>query len=465
MADVNALFSNIKPVDPTEQASKAIGLAQQAQTLDTSKFELALKQLGVLRNVTASFLADPDAGKTDVTKKVQSEISKLVGMGLYTPQQATQFLKGFPSDPTEQYKSFIKTHAETLSASEQLQAIFGAPTDTDTGTGTLTTQRPSYPGLPVRERGFVRSGLPPTTTTPNETTQQPEYLGGNEAPAVEQRPGSLSQLPGGRPARPGSLLPVAPRQPPAMSGPPGAPSAPAQAPQAAATPPAAASSARVPAAFPLGTETSTKVAVEDLSNERNEAGNYQDRVNPTRGMIGLLDKASDKDVGPGSDKWNTIMSGLQTWGLGEIAGVDPRKIADFEKLKKYMADAASRRAQGLGPHTNDGLAAAVSASPNTKLSRLGASELAKVNLALDRMRQARVLEFDDLVQKRVLPENRWGTWKAKWGTDIDPRAFIYDLMDEKAQAKLEKDMTKEQREKFERSLALADKWRLMGDVH
>lgn len=459
MAEANALFNVPPPSNPLDQASKALGVAQQAQALDMSKFELGLKQLGVLRGVTSSFLADPDAGKADITKKVQGEVSKLVGMGLYTPQQATTFLKTWPSNPNEQYKALIRIHAETLEASEQLQAIFGVPTDQNTGPGTLTTQRPTYPGLPVRERGFVRGGLPPTTTVPNERTQQPEYLGTNENPVVEQRPGSLTQVPGGRPARPGSLVPVAPPGGAATTTAPGASTQTGGAPGAG----------RTPAAFPLGTEASTKVAVEDLANARIEAGNYQERVNPTRGVIELTGKIKESDVGaigPGSDTFNKMKSAIQTWGMGEIAGIDPQKIADFNKLKKYMADAASRRAQGLGPHTNEGLAAAVAASPNTKLDALSANQLAKVNLAIDRMQQARVLEFDDMVQRRVIPENQWGSWKAKWATQQDPRAFVYDLLDEKSQKKiLDSLKTEAQRKRFEKSLEMADKHGLLGDVN
>lgn len=454
-------FSNYTPSDPLGQASKALGVAQQAQSLDASKFELALKQLHVLRGVTSSFLADPDTGKTDITKKVQNEVTKLVGMGIYTPAQATQFLKGFPASPAEQYKALITTHANTLSASEQLGAIFGENVKTNTGPGELTSQTPGYPGLPVRERSFVRGGIPPTATIPNEQTQQPEYSGTDQPPVIEQRGGSLTQSPQPLrpPARPGSIAPVAPLQSQAT---PGAPGAAPVSPQV--TP------GRTPAAPPMGSEVAAGAAAKGLAEARDEAGNYQERVSPTRNAIEILSKKDSKGkestvIGPGTEAFTNLQSALQSWGLGEIAGVDPSKVADYNKLRKYMADASSRRAQGIGPHTNDGLAAAVSASPNTKLDNMSALELSKFNLGLDRMMQARLLDFEEALAQGKVTEGRWGSWKAQWATKQDPRAFVYDLMTPEAQQKLLKSLSAVQHKKFEESLQQADKHNLIGDVN
>ena len=204
-------------------------------------------------------------------------------------------------------------------------------------------------------------------------------------------------------------------------------------------------------------------------SERATAGSYQERITPMRNAIGILEKLDPNDkgaIGPGSDTFNTLKSAAQTWGLGEIAGVDPNKVADFNKLRKYFEDAASRRASGLGPKTNDGLASALTASPNTKLDRLSALDLSKVNLGLDRMRQAAILEFDSLpdAEKAKWPEGKFSKWKSQWSTRQDPRAFIYDLMTPEAQKKLISGMSKEQRSKFEASLELADKHGLLGDV-
>ena len=453
--DTSLYKGNMTPQNPLDQASKALGVAQQAQGLDTSRFELALKQLGALRTITSSFLSDPDAGKTDITKRVQDEVSKLAALGVYSPQQAVQFLKGFPSKPNEQYRALVRIHAQALSASEMLQAVVGSPQDVDAGPGTLTRQTPIYPGLPMRERGFVRSGLPPTATVPNRETLQPEYLGTDEPPVVEQRPGSLRQTPAAAPSRPGSIAPVqSPRATPSSMAPPAF--------VQSGTP----SSGRIPAAMPMGAPEAASASGAELARAREAAGGYQERVNPTRSAIEILSKMDTKDVGaigPGSEQFNKLKSAAITWGLGEIAGVDPNKVADFNKLRKYFEDAASRRAAGLGPKTNDGLASALTASPNAKLDRLSALELSKVNLALDRMQQAAVLEFDS--QRPAIPEGRYATWRAQWASKQDPRAFIYDLMTPEAQRKLLSGMDKKQRERFEASLELADKHNLLGDVN
>jgi hypothetical protein len=451
MADMGALFAPaMQTRDPLDQAQKAVNLANSAQQLDLSKFELALKQMNVLRGVTASFLADPEAGKVDLTKRIQDEASKMAAMGLYSPQQVVTFLKGFPKDPGEQYKMLVRTHAQTLSAAEQLQAILGPTQTTDTGPGLLTTQTPAYPNLPARERSYVGKGLPPTTTTTDPTSLETNYVGDAAPPRLEQRPAPPRMGPPQPEAAPSNRLGVSP---------------PASAPALPPATEAAPARQKVPAALPVGSAKAAEVSAEDAAAERTAAGSYQERINPMRNAIAILEKMDPKDIGaigPGSDTYNMLKSAAQTWGLGEIAGVDPNKVADFNKLRKYFEDAASRRASGLGPKTNDGLASALTASPNTKLDKLSALELSKVNLALDRMRQAAILEFDS--QQPSMPEGKFGKWRSQWSTKQDPRAFIYDLMTPEAQRKLVSSLSKEQRDKFEASLELADKHGLLGDV-
>jgi hypothetical protein len=432
MADMGALFAPaMQTRDPLDQAQKAVGLAQSVQQLDTSKFELALKQANVLRGVTASFLADPDAGKKDITKQMQDEASKLAAMGLYSPQQVVTFLKSFPKDPTEQYKVLVRTHAQTLQASELLQAIIGQPQTSDIGGEKVTTQTPMYPGLPVRERSRIRNTLPPTSVTSNPETLQNKYVGGAGSPPVEQGEGSRTMIP----APPANRLGV--RAPGSETEP-------------------------VPAGLPAGSAEAAGIAAKDVAEERSAAGSYQERVTPMRNAIALLEKGDESTIGPGTDEYNTVRSAAQSWGLGKILNIDPEKVADFNQLRKYFADAAARRANGLGPKTNDGLASALTASPNVKLDRLSALNLSKLNLGLDRMRQAAVLEFDS--QKPAIPDGKFGQWRSQWSTKQDPRAFIYDLMTPEAQKKLLSGMSKEQRAKFEASLELAEKHGLLGDV-
>lgn len=455
MAD-NAIYDRLKPRNSMEKLQQLAALEQTFQNIDVSKFELAQRQMNALANVTASFLVDPDAGKVDLTKKIQDEATKLAGMGTYSPQQVVQFLKGFPKDPTEQYKTLQMIHARTLTASEQLDAMLGALRPVDTGPGEITTQTPRYPGLPTRERSYLHKGLPPQTTVPNPETQQPEYLGTGAPPRVEQRGGSLTPVPPGvpvsRPAPGASRL--TPSAPPVVPPP---------SPPASAAPPAPTASGRTPAAFPMGEPEAASGSGKQVAEERDAAGSYQERVYPLRGAIEILSKMKDNEIGPGTEQFNTLKSAAQTWGLGEIAGIDPNKVADFNKLRKYFEDAAARRVSAVGgPRTNDGLASALKATPNVGLDKLSALELVKLNLAIDRMRQAAILEFDTL--KPAVPAGKFASWRANWMTQQDPRAYIYDLMSPAAQRKLLADMTPAQRTKFEKSIEIADKHGVVGDV-
>lgn len=414
--------------------------------IDSAKVDLALKQFGNMRSMLGALLADPDAGKKDLSKRIQEEIVKGTRMGMWTPEQAVEGMKTIPSDPRQQYQWLTNQQVNLQSATERMNALFGPVQSNQTGGGTVQTQTPQLPGLPVRQRGSIAGTLPPTTQTPTGPGGAAEFVGQPGVGTVTQGPDSQRVVPPA--AAPAPRVPMPNGTPPQANG--------------APPPPAI---AKVPAGLPPGTTEALGGGSKMLVDAREAAGDYGARVNPLRQAIPLISKMKETDIGPTSERWNDVKSTIQTLGGGKLAGIDPEKIKDYNELKKYLTQYTSMRAATLGPKTNDGLATAVTSNPNVNMDKLSVLELSKMAMALERMRQAAVLEFEDKLAKREVTEGQFGTFMAKWGRDMDPRGFVYDLLDGKAQKKMMEGLSPAQLAKIQQSAEVADKHGLLGDVN
>lgn len=200
------------------------------------------------------------------------------------------------------------------------------------------------------------------------------------------------------------------------------------------------------------------------SHASDAAGKYGQRINPLRQAIPILERMKETDIGPTSERWNDIKSMAVTLGAGPIAGIDPEKIKDYNELKKYFNQYSAQVGATLGPKTNEGLATAVTSNPNVNMDRLSALELSKVALGIERMQQAGTLVFNDLVKQNQLAPGDYHKFMTEWGTRQDPRAFVYDLMDAKAQEKVKK-LPPEERAKVTAGMRIAKQYGLLGDVH
>lgn len=226
--------------------------------------------------------------------------------------------------------------------------------------------------------------------------------------------------------------------------------------------------ARVVGAAPGIVEAQTRTAgasSDAYSRASESAGAYSQRVNPLRQAIPILEKMNEKDIGPISDKWNEIKSTAVNLGAGPLLGIDPEKIKDLNELKKYFNQYSVQAGATLGPHTNDGLAAAVTSNPNIHMDKLSATELSKVALGVERMRQAGVLEFNAKVDRGDADPSQFNKFMTDWGTKQDPRAFVYDLMTKEQQDKLKKGLPPAELKKIRDGMNIADRHGLLGDVH
>lgn len=195
------------------------------------------------------------------------------------------------------------------------------------------------------------------------------------------------------------------------------------------------------------------------------AGTYSNRVNPLRQAIPLLEGMKETDIGPISEKWNDIKSTAVNLGAGPLLGIDPTKIRDVNELKKYFSQYSVQAGAAMGPHTNDGLAAAVTSNPNMHMDKLSATDLSKVAMGVERMRQAGTLEFKSKVERGDADPSQFNSFLADWGTKQDPRAFVYDLMSKEQQEKLKKGLPPSELKKIREGMNIADRHGLLGDVH
>jgi hypothetical protein len=454
--------------------NKLLSNEQGQQAVQANNIKLATERFGMVNNAAAGLLSDPELGTKDVTKKLWDTLGRLTKGDAMSAQHAVQFMQQFPQDPQQQAAAIKAVHAQTLNAWQRGQAYLGTVQGIGSGGGTDLVQVPAYGGVAPRKIGHIENTLSPDTKTIDKNPNSPDY-------GRETTMGVYGNLPIQPP-------PAAPRAP--VRTPPPAPSGampPVNGAPARAKVPSSAKvvgddegaksgiyeapsfddrfgSARPVTALAPGEADALKGSAQAYNDAMGAAGRFAQRVNPLRQAIPLLEKMKDTEIGPTSERWNDIKSTAVTLGAGKLAGIDPEKIKDYNELKKYFTQYASQAAATLGPKTNDGLATAVTSNPNVHMDKLSATELAKVAMGIERMQQAAALEFNERVQAGKAQPGTFNKFMLKWATDQDPRAFVYDIMDKKAQEAVRK-LPDAERAKVKEGMRIAEKWKLLGDVH
>ncbi len=442
MAEVNTSIYAIPPNNSLQQAGQAIGAAnaletnkllrgsqvQQQTQIDTSKLELAQKQLGAFRNLLAPLINKPDITHNDI-----SEIGiKAVQQKLATPQQVITELANLPrnSSPQELQKYVQNLYVQQLGHSDQINMMLGTVQGVGGPGGTTLIQQPQLPNRPSRQVGQVASGLAPGQQVYNPATRQMELV-------TQGQPGTFqpSRQPGGT----GGGMPMVPGG--------GGPAAPGKLPQT--TP------GRLPAAAPLGeAEAATQTAAgsgQSLQNEYGHSAQYAQQVFPLEQAIPALQRLGKTGTGPGTETINQIKSFAMSMGM---PGVNEKGIVDFDKAKKYLTDFVNQTGNS---GTNDKLAAAFAGNPSVNISNAAAVDVAKAALALRRMREARLRAFD----AKGLPEKDFSKFASQWNRDIDPRVFGFDLMNAKQRQAVLESLPKGKRDKFMFDLQQAEEGGLL----
>lgn len=483
MAEVDtSIYKDAQSESPLDMAGKVVdyrnklltnqrqGVALQNDQvgLDANKVKLGLERFGILNSAISGLMGDPDFGKTDLRKKINDVVGRLVKSEVLTVPHAVEALKGIPDDPKQQATHLTNLHAQGLGAEQRGAAFLGSLQTQNVGGGLVTTQTPTFPGKPTVTRAAIETTLPPGTEVtesnrllsngaPNPNFGAKGPIGYPGIPQVQQGPGIMPATPEA-PAR--AVVPstrkVVGDQEAVNSGLYEAPATLAQRIDAARP--------KVISSLPPGTGEAMQGSAKSYDDAMAAAGKYAQRVNPLRQAIPLLEKMKDTDIGPTSERWNDIKSTAITLGAGKLAGIDPEKIRDYNELKKYFSQYTSQAAATMGPKTNDGLATAVTSNPNVNMDKLSATDLSKMALGAERMQQAGAHEFDQLVAEGKAQPGTFSRFMLKWGTNQDPRAYVYDLLDPKAQEKVKK-LPAAERAKVAEGMRIAEKWNLLGDVH
>lgn len=207
---------------------------------------------------------------------------------------------------------------------------------------------------------------------------------------------------------------------------------------------------------PPGFEKAAGDSAGVMGSARARATNFAADIYPMTAALKSLEKLGTTGTGPGTEELNTMKSFIQSnlsWmrGADKIIG-DPGKIQDFDTARKHLTTIAGVRSAGFGHGTDQALATALTASPNTHISNLAAVDLTKVTIALRRMDQAQTLEAD---AKNISP-GKYSNWAARWATNVDPRAFMVDLMTPEQLQNLNKTLKNPaERTKFNNSVKMA----------
>ena len=451
---------------PLQIATQLGALEQQKTALDQQKFNLAKDKWGAVQRELGILANDKNVTRDKVLNRVNM-ISKVFGI---PKEQFDEFIKDIPSDAQGIRRIIEDAMLRGASVMEQMEYHLGKinvrnvggqdivtrespkfgviPTgqqfphtppstseviDTDPKSPTYNQKRmlgpQLYPGLPAASPGPVQQGAP-LGPPPGGSEARPVPV-----PATPIPPGGLPTTAGSLQAAPNGLPVVqAPASAAPISGPP-RPTGPVTgfAPGVA--------EAEIRAGSASG---------EQLARARTIAANYQRDIFPLIQAIPALERLGTKGTGPGTDEINL----LKSFVLSNVPGVKESDfngtVADYDKAKKYLTDFVI---QTGNTETNDKLAAAFAGNPSVGISNAAAVDVAKSALALRKMQQAAILDFE----RKGLPASQFSRYIAQLTNTLDPRAFGFNLMGEDKQKKLVSELKKNptEAENFRKSYELA----------
>lgn len=447
------------PVGPLDMAQKLGNIQQQKLGIDQAKLDQANQALTYMVRAMGSM--GPDASKEDYAKAAQNAVDQ----GLVPQQQENLFLQHLQAAPDAPsfYKQFMSAAQQ---GQEQIAIHSGRNKDVQDNANIYSgVEKPAFEGGGFTPATKMPVQLPPTTPNvdnqrtlpngqPNPGYNQPGYVGPSGPSGVAPaQPMARPRLPVAPPqgagavqgAQPLHRMPVAP---PATTGPTG---------------PTTqtgfnfkerfAGEPRVVSGAAPGVAEATKVVGEqsgkDYASDLTRAKNFQTDLYPMQKVLDIVKEEGPKAFGPGTTALTNLKSALVTW----LPNVDQKTIdnvSNVEQARKYLVQAA-RTAGNTG--TNDQLAAAFEANPNVTMSGATIDTVVKSNIALRKMQHAQTLLFG----KQNLPDSEYSKWISQNQNVLDPRAFGFDMMDNKSKTKLVEQLGKGKAyKKFEDSLHFAN---------
>lgn len=144
------------------------------------------------------------------------------------------------------------------------------------------------------------------------------------------------------------------------------------------------------------------------------------RINMLQNAATALSQA---DSGQNADKLQAMRGTLVTLGLATPD--QAAKVEKYDEAAKYLTQYAQQKAASFGHGTDAQLSAAMTGNGSTHISNLAAQDVVKVNMALERMDQARMKAWESA----NLPASQYAKWKSQFGSTMDPRVFVADQLD------------------------------------
>jgi hypothetical protein len=442
------------PVSALDTYSKLQQNESNALTINKQKLDLINTQFGLMNNELSNLASNPNATKEDAAKRLTNFANTYK-----FPAEVTQHMLGELNDAPS-----VKTFAETalrrgMDVNTKINQTYGTNAiQNDNATSYQGVDKPVMQGGGFTPATQAPLQVPPTQPNvnnqrtlpngqPNPNYLQPGIVGPTAAPGFRPSPRGLPvQAPSAAPmplARP--RLPV--QAPPAVSGPTG--------PTVqtghdfnqrfAGEPVVTGAAPGVAAAIgEVGTQSG-----KDYAAALTRAGNIQADLQPDLAVMEIVKGKKPGDFGPGTDSLNQLKKIAVSW----LPSVDKKIIedsSDYDTVKKYLVQGA-RSAGNTG--TNDQLAAAFEANPNTTMNTATIENIVKSRIALKKMEAAQVL----LAKEQGVAPDQFSSWKAKNQNVLDPRAFGFNMMDRTAQNKLIETLKKNPKafQKFETSLQFA----------
>lgn len=372
---------------------------QAQQTLSSNQMDQAQKAQTALRQGLGSLLTKQDLSPQDVQGFAATQLQS----GAITPQVYQAEMQSLPQDPA-QLRPWVAQHFQSaLSGEQQLTNMKPSYNTVNTGPANVAiNQNPNAIGangqpIPVGSVGYtVNNGLSPTEAAAQVPVVNADGSQGTRSKASVLQAQGL-----------GGLLPPA-----AQGG----------------------ANGRYPGNG--GTvQTSPAAGVVDATQKANAAGGDQwvadqtsNAASNTRlNMLGnALTALQGAQTGEGADKLQAIRSTLVTLGVANQDQAD--KVQNFDEANKYLTQYAQQKAAGFGHGTDAQLAASISGNGNTHISNLAAQDVVRVNVALERMEQARTAAFQQQLDAGSVKASDYSSWKSKFGSTMDPRVFIADQL-------------------------------------
>ena len=427
------LLQNLQKDPSTAYAAQSS--AASGQALDTSTYNLHMTRLGNVANEMGQLIADYPHGVPQ--EAANAAIDRAVQAGHFTPADAAVARSHLSADPVNNSQVITQGLFRNLSAQQALNAAKPAVGTLDTGqstTGTATTPQGSTTGQPgaIAPVGQpITTGLPSRTTLGAQTKWQDnqgiehnttweEYVAARNSGLTTRDP----LLVGGQPYQPGAPGAARPPPPPPVGTNVARPGA------AAATQPPAPQPRFSDTTGPApGMQEKWKASADQYNADNAAAGSYQQRIFPLVQAASIL-KSGDVTTGQGAEAVNRVKSFLMTQATN--LGIDAQTIqqADFDKVGKYLQQYVNQ--QGMSGRSDQALASAVSGNPSAHISTLANQQILPAMLGMERMRQAIITDF----KAQGGQPNQYSDYAADWQNKHDPRAFIFDQLDNDQRQKI-----------------------------